>query len=175
MDCVYFWLFKSEYQFSLLVCYSISRASEHKSMIRSDRTAYAVPGILTWFLVFLPRRVMNLFCCFSDWYYFLNVCITFVLLDSLSITIISDLAPFQVIRSVSQWSAGTSQVEESIHSAYCSLIEKAEHFVYIEVHITLFYKIILPERKRNTKGGQEVHQKISLEVPFSDYYYHSFN
>ncbi|XP_023000142.1 phospholipase D zeta 1 isoform X1 [Cucurbita maxima] len=38
----------------------------------------------------------------------------------------------QVIRSVSQWSAGTSQTEESIHIAYCSLIEKAEHFVYIE-------------------------------------------
>ncbi|XVF62533.1 hypothetical protein PTKIN_Ptkin09bG0015700 [Pterospermum kingtungense] len=38
----------------------------------------------------------------------------------------------QIIRSVSQWSAGTSQTEESIHCAYCSLIEKAEHFVYIE-------------------------------------------
>ncbi|XP_050372117.1 phospholipase D zeta 1 isoform X2 [Argentina anserina] len=38
----------------------------------------------------------------------------------------------QVIRSVSQWSAGTSQVEDSIHSAYCSLIDKAEHFIYIE-------------------------------------------
>ncbi|KAG8636559.1 phospholipase D zeta 1 isoform X2 [Manihot esculenta] len=38
----------------------------------------------------------------------------------------------QVIRSVSQWSAGTSQIEESIHHAYCSLIEKAEHFIYIE-------------------------------------------
>ncbi|KAF8392647.1 hypothetical protein HHK36_022996 [Tetracentron sinense] len=38
----------------------------------------------------------------------------------------------QVIRSVGQWSAGTSQTEESIHSAYCSLIEKAEHFIYIE-------------------------------------------
>ncbi|XP_060966950.1 phospholipase D zeta 1 [Cannabis sativa] len=38
----------------------------------------------------------------------------------------------QVIRSVSQWSAGTSQTEESIHKAYCSLIERAEHFVYIE-------------------------------------------
>ncbi|KAG8480887.1 hypothetical protein CXB51_025579 [Gossypium anomalum] len=35
-------------------------------------------------------------------------------------------------RSVSQWSAGTSQIEESIHRAYCSLIDKAEHFVYIE-------------------------------------------
>ncbi|KAL4310950.1 hypothetical protein GQ457_01G030530 [Hibiscus cannabinus] len=38
----------------------------------------------------------------------------------------------QIIRSVSQWSAGTSQTEESVHCAYCSLIEKAEHFVYIE-------------------------------------------
>ncbi|XP_022741381.1 phospholipase D zeta 1 isoform X2 [Durio zibethinus] len=38
----------------------------------------------------------------------------------------------QIIRSVSQWSAGTSQIEESIHCAYCTLIEKAEHFVYIE-------------------------------------------
>ncbi|KAJ1385581.1 Pleckstrin-like proteiny domain [Sesbania bispinosa] len=38
----------------------------------------------------------------------------------------------QVIRSVSQWSAGTSQPEESIHNAYCSLIENAKHFIYIE-------------------------------------------
>ncbi|KAL8134057.1 phospholipase D zeta 1-like [Apium graveolens] len=38
----------------------------------------------------------------------------------------------QVVRSVSQWSAGTSQTEDSIHRAYCSLIEQAEHFVYIE-------------------------------------------
>ncbi|KAJ8424958.1 hypothetical protein Cgig2_000545 [Carnegiea gigantea] len=38
----------------------------------------------------------------------------------------------QVLRSVSQWSAGTSQTEQSIHDAYCSLIEKAEHFIYIE-------------------------------------------
>ncbi|PON89548.1 Phospholipase D1/D [Trema orientale] len=38
----------------------------------------------------------------------------------------------QIVRSVSQWSAGTSQTEESIHKAYCSLIERAEHFVYIE-------------------------------------------
>ncbi|RZC80705.1 hypothetical protein C5167_043282 [Papaver somniferum] len=38
----------------------------------------------------------------------------------------------QVIRSVSQWSAGTSQTEDSIHNAYCSLIEQAEHYIYIE-------------------------------------------
>ncbi|OAY75359.1 Phospholipase D zeta 1 [Ananas comosus] len=38
----------------------------------------------------------------------------------------------QVIRSIGPWSAGTSQTEESIHNAYISLIEKAEHFIYIE-------------------------------------------
>lgn len=38
----------------------------------------------------------------------------------------------QVIRSVGQWSAGTNQTEESIHNAFFSLIEKAEHFIYIE-------------------------------------------
>ncbi|KAE8660207.1 Phospholipase D p2 [Hibiscus syriacus] len=38
----------------------------------------------------------------------------------------------QIIRSVGQWSAGTSQTEESIHRAYCSLIEQAEHYIYIE-------------------------------------------
>ncbi|KAL5565959.1 hypothetical protein UlMin_029123 [Ulmus minor] len=38
----------------------------------------------------------------------------------------------QIVRSVSQWSAGTSQTEDSIHKAYCSLIERAENFVYIE-------------------------------------------
>ncbi|KAG8363867.1 hypothetical protein BUALT_Bualt19G0067200 [Buddleja alternifolia] len=38
----------------------------------------------------------------------------------------------QVVRSVSQWSAGTSQTEDSIHRAYCALIEESEYFIYIE-------------------------------------------
>ncbi|KAK3160706.1 hypothetical protein QOZ80_1BG0063280 [Eleusine coracana subsp. coracana] len=38
----------------------------------------------------------------------------------------------QVVRSVGPWSAGTTHIEGSIHNAYFSLIEKAEHFVYIE-------------------------------------------
>ncbi|KAG8052087.1 hypothetical protein GUJ93_ZPchr0001g29642 [Zizania palustris] len=38
----------------------------------------------------------------------------------------------QVVRSVGPWSAGTTQIEGSIHNSYFSLIEKAEHFVYIE-------------------------------------------
>ncbi|OIT24712.1 PREDICTED: phospholipase D zeta 1-like [Nicotiana attenuata] len=50
---------------------------------------------------------------------------------------LADVGPWvrchcQVIRSVSQWSAGTTQTEESIHKAYCSLIEEAKHFVFIE-------------------------------------------
>jgi hypothetical protein len=49
----------------------------------------------------------------------------------------------QVIRSVGPWSAGTTQIEGSIHNAYFSLIEKAEHFVYIEVlYIFLFFSYI---------------------------------
>lgn len=155
-----------------LVCCSSSRAAEHKSMIWEDR-----PILLNLFLAFWPQESCDflVLISFIPYYYYSLIVLILFVLDLLSISLINDLSAFQVIRSVSQWSAGTSQVEESIHSAYCSLIEKAEHFVYIEVHITLFYKIILPERKRNTKGGQEVHQKISLEVPFSDYHYHSFN
>ncbi|XP_022156371.1 phospholipase D zeta 2-like isoform X2 [Momordica charantia] len=38
----------------------------------------------------------------------------------------------QVIRSVSQWSAGTSKPEASIHGAYCFAIQEAKHFIYIE-------------------------------------------
>ncbi|GAQ88090.1 Phospholipase D zeta [Klebsormidium nitens] len=39
----------------------------------------------------------------------------------------------QIVRSVGQWSAGTTQAEErSIHEAYCTLITNAQHFVYIE-------------------------------------------
>jgi phospholipase D1/2 len=37
----------------------------------------------------------------------------------------------QIVRSVSRWSAGT-HLEASIHSAWCSLIENADTFIYIE-------------------------------------------
>ncbi|XP_024392691.1 phospholipase D zeta 1 [Physcomitrium patens] len=58
--------------------------------------------------------------------------------ENLDMEGLGDIGPrshckIQVIRSVGQWSAGTTQLEErSIHAAYCSLIEKAEHFIYIE-------------------------------------------
>lgn len=41
------------------------------------------------------------------------------------------LTSCQILRSVSRWSGGTRH-ESSIHAAYCSLIENAEQFVYIE-------------------------------------------
>ncbi|KAF3784500.1 Phospholipase D zeta 1 [Nymphaea thermarum] len=41
-----------------------------------------------------------------------------------------------VVRSVGQWSVGTSQSKESIHNAYCAIIEKYEHFIYIEFFIS---------------------------------------
>lgn len=38
----------------------------------------------------------------------------------------------QVLRSVSQWSAGTQKPENSIHDAYVECIQNAKHFIYIE-------------------------------------------
>lgn len=38
----------------------------------------------------------------------------------------------QVVRSVSRWSVGSEADENSIYNAYTKLIEKAEHFIYIE-------------------------------------------
>lgn len=42
---------------------------------------------------------------------------------------------WQVLRSVSSWSAGfldSELVEQSIHEAYVDVINKAKHYVYIE-------------------------------------------
>lgn len=38
----------------------------------------------------------------------------------------------QVLRSVSNWSAGTSRTENSIHKAMINLIRSAKHYIYIE-------------------------------------------
>ncbi len=38
----------------------------------------------------------------------------------------------QVLRSVSNWSAGLDDIESSIHAAMVKAIEEAENFVYIE-------------------------------------------
>ncbi|PIN10122.1 Phospholipase D1 [Handroanthus impetiginosus] len=59
---------------------------------------------------------------------------TFQVMSSNEVTQVGprSLCHCQVVRSVSQWSAGTSQTEDSIHRAYCTLIEEAEYFIYIE-------------------------------------------
>ena len=38
----------------------------------------------------------------------------------------------QVLRSVTRWSAMTDKTEDSIHQAYITLIEGAQHYIYIE-------------------------------------------
>ncbi|XP_051909778.1 phospholipase D1-like isoform X2 [Hippocampus zosterae] len=38
----------------------------------------------------------------------------------------------QILRSASDWSAGIKYHEESIHNAYVQVIEKSQHFIYIE-------------------------------------------
>ncbi|KAH8786123.1 phospholipase-like protein D1 [Hyaloscypha finlandica] len=38
----------------------------------------------------------------------------------------------QILRSASDWSLGLTEVEHSIMTAYCKMIEESEHFVYIE-------------------------------------------
>ena len=47
-----------------------------------------------------------------------------------------------MVRSLDKWSGGISETECSIYKAYCDLIQRAEHFIYIEVNI-YFKKIIL--------------------------------
>lgn len=42
-----------------------------------------------------------------------------------------------MLRSVDDWSAGISRTETSILKAYCDLIKKAEHYIYIEVIILI--------------------------------------
>ena len=38
----------------------------------------------------------------------------------------------QITRSLSGWSGGICKTEMSIHNAYIDLIDKAEHYIYIE-------------------------------------------
>ncbi|XP_073113802.1 phospholipase D zeta 1 isoform X2 [Elaeis guineensis] len=66
----------------------------------------------------------------------------------------------QVIRSVGQWSAGTSQTEESIHNAYFSVIEKAEHFVYIEVYV--HSKLMIVDDRITLIGSANINDRSLL-------------
>lgn len=81
----------------------------------------------------------------------------------------------QVIRSVSQWSAGTSQTEDSIQRAYCSLIDKAEYFVYIENQFfisglsgddTIHNRVLEALYKRILRAHKEQHSfRVIVVIP----------
>ena len=42
-------------------------------------------------------------------------------------------ACIQLLRSLGDWSGGLSKTERSVLDAYIDAIDKAEHFIYIEV------------------------------------------
>ena len=48
----------------------------------------------------------------------------------------------QILRSASQWSAGISHVEDSIHQAYVEQINNAKYFIYIEVNYIILSRYI---------------------------------
>ena len=66
----------------------------------------------------------------------------------------------QIIRSASKWSAGLQIPERSIQNAYLDLIEKSEHYIYIEnqyfisvensLTITLFHRLSKAIRNNET-------------------------
>uniref|UniRef100_A0ACB8FAV5 Phospholipase D n=1 Tax=Sphaerodactylus townsendi TaxID=933632 RepID=A0ACB8FAV5_9SAUR len=45
---------------------------------------------------------------------------------------LEDTIPSPVLRSAADWSAGIKYHEESIHTAYVTVIEKSQHYIYIE-------------------------------------------
>ena len=46
-----------------------------------------------------------------------------------------DCFEMKITRSLDSWSGGLSETETSILKAYRDLIQKAEHYIYIEVNI----------------------------------------
>nr|GEU92753.1 hypothetical protein [Tanacetum cinerariifolium] len=92
-------------------------------------------------------------------------------------------ALIEVLKIVSQWPARTEHVEESIHKAYCSFIEKVEHFINIEVvksyngshlakdvglHQSALYIVFLPSRKGDFRECDFSRTKYPLFVEILD-------
>lgn len=44
-----------------------------------------------------------------------------------------------MLRSLAHWAGGVSRTERSIHEAYLYAVDKAEHFIYIEVGDAIKY------------------------------------
>ena len=60
--------------------------------------------------------------------------LVYLILKSIILIYFFNLSKKKITRSLDHWSAGLSEGEASILNAYRDLIEKAEHFIYIEVN-----------------------------------------
>ncbi len=78
---------------------------------------------------------------------------------------IEDIPPsnVQVLRSVSEWSAGVEQTEHSILNEYYKLIENAEHYIYIENQFFVSKSWNKEERENN---GNSISDEVSNEIAF---------
>ena len=69
----------------------------------------------------------------------------------------------QVLRSVSEWSAGVKITENSILNAYYDLIKNAKHYIYIENQFFISKSWNKEEREKN---GNYISDKVKNEIAF---------
>ncbi|XP_007517979.1 phospholipase D1 isoform X2 [Erinaceus europaeus] len=69
----------------------------------------------------------------------------------------SVLANVQLLRSATDWSAGIKYHEESIHTAYVSVIENSKHYIYIE---NQFFISCADDKVVFNKVGDAIAQRI---------------
>ena len=79
---------------------------------------------------------------------------------------------FQILRSVAGWSSGVKRTEKSIHTAYLDCIERAKHYIYIEVcsqafHVQQFYLHIGPNVSCTSMW---LHNSLSKTISSADHY-----
>ncbi|MCJ1311199.1 hypothetical protein MMC25_004870 [Agyrium rufum] len=72
--------------------------------------------------------------------------------DSADLSLAQGPMPCQIVRSCSKWSNGTS-TEHSIQNAYISIIESAQHFVYIENQFFITATATTPKPVQNRIGA----------------------
>ena len=69
------------------------------------------------------------------------------------------------MRSVSEWSAGVKEKEDSILNAYYSLINNSEHYIYIENQFFVSKSWNKEEREKNKKCiNDNVENKIAYLI-----------
>lgn len=74
--------------------------------------------------------------------------------------ILQQSVSFQVVRSVSKWSAGVDETEASIFSAYVDLIRQAKHFIYIENQFFITRSNVDEQKEVMNYIGYEIVQRI---------------